>query len=156
MCEIVFLGLFYVCKYFCLGKGLVSLFGEVKCAIFLFRGISNEEKVHLRQKLLSHLREENYQVLHKIPYFLHLAKICIPSSVSCITLWVFEELCFVSQMKILNMYTSIATRCFICYSEFCLCRLHKCWLCSFPKLLALTILENGIFLTPFFSVYALV
>lgn len=27
-----------------------------------FRGISNEEKIHLRQKLLSHLREENDQV----------------------------------------------------------------------------------------------
>ncbi|KAI8557042.1 hypothetical protein RHMOL_Rhmol05G0303500 [Rhododendron molle] len=26
-------------------------------------GISNEEKIHLRQKLLSHLREENYQVV---------------------------------------------------------------------------------------------
>ena len=29
---------------------------------YLCRGISNEEKVHLRQKLLMHLREENYKV----------------------------------------------------------------------------------------------
>lgn len=28
-----------------------------------FSGISNEEKAHLRQKLLSHFREENSQVL---------------------------------------------------------------------------------------------
>jgi len=28
-----------------------------------YRSMSNEEKSHLRQKLLSHLREENYQVL---------------------------------------------------------------------------------------------
>ena len=32
------------------------------CGNFCFRGISNDEKVHLRQKLLLHLREENYQV----------------------------------------------------------------------------------------------
>lgn len=33
-----------------------------KCFFLLFRGISNEEKMHLRQKLLMHLREENDQV----------------------------------------------------------------------------------------------
>lgn len=35
---------------------------------FVFRGISNEEKAHLRQKLLSHLREENYQVLPVVSF----------------------------------------------------------------------------------------
>lgn len=29
----------------------------------LCRGISSEEKLYLRQKLLAHLREENYQVV---------------------------------------------------------------------------------------------
>lgn len=34
-----------------------------EAAVEIFcRGISNEEKTHLRQKLLSHLREENDQV----------------------------------------------------------------------------------------------
>lgn len=32
-------------------------------AEILHRGITNEEKMHLRQKLLSHLREENDKVL---------------------------------------------------------------------------------------------
>lgn len=42
---------------------------------FLFRGISNEEKVHLRQKLLTHLREENNQVSFKsyISFYNHLS-----------------------------------------------------------------------------------
>lgn len=35
----------------------ISLFLITACS-----GISGEEKTHLRQKLLSHLREENYQV----------------------------------------------------------------------------------------------
>lgn len=34
--------------------------------LFVSRGISNEEKIHLRQKLLSHLREENYQVFPEV------------------------------------------------------------------------------------------
>ncbi|KAL6268877.1 hypothetical protein ACE6H2_025788 [Prunus campanulata] len=29
-------------------------------------GISNEEKIHLRQKLLSHFREENYQIVQML------------------------------------------------------------------------------------------
>lgn len=45
--------------------------------LLLYRGISNEEKIHLRQKLLSHLREENYQVFLEA-FFLSLVLFFLP------------------------------------------------------------------------------
>lgn len=128
------------------------MISQIEAAVgILCRGISNEEKTHLRQKLLSHLREENDQVFlysfqaNTLFPILSEPEVClfsdadVDTTISQGTIVIIWQSIFI--IVLMESYLFIYGS--ICLIHFCKYRLLSHQPCSSQRQLGLTIPSSG-------------